>query len=122
MSGADVVRRFLEAMQAHDWDAAATCLSPTIRVTYSETGEVFEGQSFLAVNRDYPDGWTIHIVEVLSEGDRVAAQFRVDQDGHEFWCGGFYTVRDELIVEGTEHWVTAGSTAPPEWRAPYRTS
>lgn len=117
-----VVRRFLEEMQARNWDEAGACLSPSIRIEYTETGEVFEGPSFLAMNRDYPDGWSIHIAEVLSQGDRVAAQFRVDHGNDVFWCAGFYTISDELIVEGVEHWLTAGSLAPPEWRAPYRTT
>ena len=27
-----------------------------------------------------------------------------------------YTVADGRITAGTEHWVTAGSAAPPDWR------
>ena len=113
---ATVVRHFFERMQARDWDGAAACLSPTIHIAFTETGETFDGANFLAMNRAYPEGWTIEVVEALAVGDRVAAQVRVDQGEETFWCAGFYTVADGVIADGVEHWVTAGSQQAPEWR------
>ncbi len=121
MGNDDIVRSFFERMQARDWDAAGTLLSPTIRVDYTETGERFDGPNFLAMNRAYPEGWTIDVVETVGAGERVAAQVRVDQGDTTFWCAGFYSVRDGQIVGGTEHWVTAGSEAPPAWRSEFST-
>ncbi|MEM9561009.1 MAG: nuclear transport factor 2 family protein [Actinomycetota bacterium] len=120
---ADVVRGFFERMQARDWDGAAALLSPTIHIEFTETRERFDGPNFLAMNRAYPDGWTIEVVETAwnpggagDDGDRVAAQVRVDHGDTVFWCAGFYRVLDGLIVSGIEHWVTEGSAEPPEWR------
>ena len=124
MSGADVVRSFFERMQDRDWDAAGALLSPTLTIEFTETGERFDGSNFLAMNRAYPEGWSIEVVETLAvgapQGDRVAAQVRVEQGDTTFWCAGFYTVRDGRIADGVEHWVTAGSEAPPEWRREFR--
>lgn len=117
---AGIVRRFFESMQERDWDAAEACLSPTIRIEFTETGEVFDGPNFLGMNRAYPDGWTIEVVEVIAVDDRVAAQVRVDLPPETFWCAGFYTVTGGVILDGVEHWVTAGSATPPGWRAPFR--
>ncbi len=103
-------------MQARDWDAAGRLLSPSVSVEYTETRERFVGDDFLAMNRAYPDGWVITVLECMSQGDRVAAQMRVDHGSDVFWCAGFYTVIDGVITDGTEHWIREGAESPPEWR------
>lgn len=118
---AETVRRFFERMEARDWDGAGALLAPAVHIEFTETGERFDGPAFLAMNRAYPDGWTIEVVEVLTSGDRVAAQVRVDHGDDTFWCAGFYTVSGGVIVDGVEHWVTAGSVEPPAWRRPFTT-
>ena len=109
-------------MQARDWDGAGACLSSEVHVEYTASGEVFDGGRFLEMNRIYEEGWTIHVIEVIGHGDRVAAQVRVDLAAERDWCLGFYTVRHGVITDGVEHWVTEGSVPAPQWRAPYRTS
>ena len=115
-SPADVVREFFEQMEAREWDAAGALLSPGLRIEYTETGEVFEGDNFLAMNRAYPEGWAIEVVETVGDGSRVAAQVKVDLGDETFWCAGFYEVTDGVIESGVEHWVTQGSEQPPAWR------
>ena len=95
-------------------------LADDLVIDFTETGERFEGGGFLAMNRAYPEGWTIDVVEILGVGERVAAQVKVTHPPETFWCAGFYTVRDGQIADGVEHWVTAGSAEPPPWRAPFR--
>lgn len=115
-SAAGVVRSFFEAMEARDWTRARTLVADDAAIDWTETAERFVGQRFVDVNEAYPEGWTIDVVEVLDSGHRAAAQVRVTLDDETFWCAGFYTVRDGRIAGGTEHWVTAGSQEPPEWR------
>ncbi len=109
-------------MEARSWDTAGELLSPSLRIEFTATGEVFDGESFLAMNRAYPEGWSIEVVETVAEGegegegDRVAAQVRVQQGGNTFWCAGFYEIADGLIESGVEHWVTERSESPPAWR------
>jgi hypothetical protein len=137
---AEVVRGFFERMQARDWEGAGRLLAPTIHIEYSETGEHFDGPNFLAMNRAYPDGWTIEVVDVVAQKDQVAAQVRVDHVGHPdaqaesasstpdepptttFWCAGFYRVADGMILSGIEHWVTEHAAEPPAWRRSYTTA
>jgi hypothetical protein len=118
----EVVRSFFERMESRDWERAGELLSPQVHIEFTETGEHFDGPNFLAMNRAYPDGWTVTVVETVAAADRVAAQVRVDHGADTFWCAGFYTVSDSVIVDGVEHWVHAGSQPPPEWRLPFATS
>ena len=116
----DIVRRFFECMQARDWDGASRLLSPSSRIEFTETGESFDGDNFLAMNRAYPEGWALEVVEVMAMADRVAAQVRVTQGDSVFWCAGFYTVADGVISSGVEHWVTERSQPVPQWRKKFR--
>ncbi|MEM9650484.1 MAG: nuclear transport factor 2 family protein [Actinomycetota bacterium] len=116
-----VVRTFFERMEARDWDGAGTLLAPDLHIEFTETGERFDGGNFLAMNRAYPEGWSIEVVEVLAAGPRVAAQVRVIHRDVTFWCAGFYDVQDGTIRSGVEHWVTEGSESPPVWRRPFTT-
>lgn len=117
MSSQDVVvRRFFESMQARDWEAAGNLLSPEVHIEFTATGERFDGDDYLAMNRAYPEGWAIEVVETVPAGDRVAAQVRVTLGDDVFWCAGFYTVESGTITDGVEHWVTERSETPPSWR------
>jgi limonene-1,2-epoxide hydrolase len=116
VTGAQVVRRFFEAMEARDWDAAASRLAPAVEVEMPATGERFVGGAYLAFQREYPEGWSIDVLEVLGD-ERVAARIRVDHDSQVFLCAGFYDVADDVIQAGVEHWVTLAGETPPAWRA-----
>jgi ketosteroid isomerase-like protein len=115
-SAGEIVRRFFERMQARDWDGAGELLASDVRIDFTETGERFTGPNFLAMNRAYPEGWAIEVVETVTQGTKVGAQVRVDHGETVFWCAGFYNVAGGVIASGVEHWVTEGSEAAPEWR------
>lgn len=118
----DVVRAFFERMEARDWTGAGLLVSPSVHIEYTETGERFDGANFLAMNEAFPDGWSIDVVEILASSNRVAAQVRVTHGDSVFWCAGFYTVVDDLIVDGTEHWVVERAEPLPEWRRRFTTT
>ena len=117
---ANVVTRLFMAMQRRDWDAAAACLDPAAVIEWPATGERFDAAAFIAMNRAYPDGWSIAVVDVLEHRDRIAARVRVTHGTEVFWCAGFYDVSGGRITHGVEHWLTEGGEEPPGWRAPFR--
>ncbi|MBA3842426.1 MAG: nuclear transport factor 2 family protein [Actinobacteria bacterium] len=120
MTGAEVLRAFQEAMQARDWERARPLLHDELVVVYPHTGERFVGgDAFLAMNRAFPEGWTISVRQVIEEGERVAAEIRVEQDGSVFWSVSFAVVRDGRIVHLTDYWVTERGEQPPGWRAAF---
>lgn len=115
---AETVRLLWERMEARDWDAAGAQLHEDVVVDWPHSGErIRSRESFMALQRTYPEGWNIDILRVVDAGETVAADVRVDHGETTFYCAGFYDVREGRISRGTEYWVTAGSEEPPDWRA-----
>jgi ketosteroid isomerase-like protein len=119
MSPTEVVRALWERMQARDWDGARATLADGFTCDYPETGESFQADGYIAMNRAYPGDWTILVDEVLAEGNRVVARIRVPLGDQLFHCLSFADVEDGRIASSTEFWLTDRAIAPPDWRAPF---
>lgn len=116
---AAVVRSLWERFQARDWDAAGELLADDLVVEWPQTRERIRGrQNVIAVNRNYPEGWTIRVLRVLQDGDVAVSEVAVDHVDHgTFHAASFFEVRDGLIVRATEYWVDPPTAEPPAWRA-----
>jgi ketosteroid isomerase-like protein len=72
----------------------------------------------IAVNRNYPEGWTIRVLRVVQEGDAAVSEVAVDHaDRGTFYVASFFDVRDGKILRATEYWVDPPANDPPAWRA-----
>jgi ketosteroid isomerase-like protein len=116
---AEVVRALWDRFEARDWDAAAELLAEDVVVEWPQTRERMRGRAnVIAVNRNYPEGWTIRVLRVLLEGDVAVAVVAVYLDHHgTFHAASFFEVRDGQIVRGTDYWVDPPTGDPPAWRA-----
>jgi hypothetical protein len=111
------VRSLWERIQARGWDGARELLADGMVCRWPHSNERFEGaDNFIAMNRAYPEGWQITIVDVTEIPGGAVSRIRVDQSGTRFHAASFFTVRDGLIEEAIEYWVTEGSEEPPAWR------
>jgi ketosteroid isomerase-like protein len=119
---AEVVRQLWERISDRDWLAVRELLAPDLRVEWPATGEVFLGpDNFVAVQSRYPEGWSINVLQVIAQGDTVVADVEVPHKGvGTFRVASFCTVRNGLVAQAVEYWVTVGGDEPPDWRAPYR--
>lgn len=115
----EVVRALWERLEARDWDAAAELLAEDVVVDWPQTRERIRGRDrVIAVNRNYPEGWTIRVLRVLQDGDVAVSEVAVDHVDHgTFHAASFFEVEDGRIVRGTEYWVDPPSGDPPAWRA-----
>ena len=117
-SAAGTVRSLCERIQARDWEGARKLLADGMVCRWPHSDERFEGaDNYIAMNRAYPEGWQITIVDVAEIPGGAVSRIRVDQSGARFHAASFFTVRDGLIEEAVEYWVTEGSEEPPDWRA-----
>jgi ketosteroid isomerase-like protein len=109
-----VVRALWERFEARDFDAAGALLAEDVVIDWPVTRERITGRSnVVEVNRAYPEPWGhIRILDVIADGERVAARIRVDAPASTEYALGFYDVRDGTIRQGTEYWVTEGDEPP----------
>ncbi|MER7758657.1 nuclear transport factor 2 family protein [Streptomyces sp. NPDC097619] len=121
MEASRVVESLWERIQARDWAGVAELLAEDAVVDWPVTGERITGrENYVAVNREYPEGWSIRVLRIVAEGDRVASEVEVPHEGiGVFRAASFWTVREGRIVRGTEYWTGVGSESRPAWRNSY---
>ncbi|UOQ88559.1 nuclear transport factor 2 family protein [Agromyces endophyticus] len=117
-SPADVIEALWTRMQARDWGGVRALLADDLVVEWFASLERIVGaDDFVAVNAEYPEGWSIRILSVVADGEHVVSEVEVPQEGvGVFRAASFWTVRDGRIVEGREYWTTRGGDPAPGWR------
>ncbi|HEX9065104.1 MAG TPA: nuclear transport factor 2 family protein [Streptosporangiaceae bacterium] len=118
---ADVVRNLWERMQARDWAAVADLVDPGVVVEWPVSRERITGRdNYVAVNREYPEGWEIRVLRVIGDGGQAASEVEVVHDTlGVFRAASFWTVSDGQVTSGTEYWTGLGADEPLAGRAQY---
>lgn len=119
MEPSEVARALWHRFQDHDWTGAAELIAENATIEWPATRERLVGRdNIIAVNREYPEGWSIKVLRVVAEDDQVVAEVEVPHtELGLFRVASFYTVRDSQIIHGTEYWTTVGGEEPPADRA-----
>ena len=116
-----IVQEFWSRMQARDWAGLGALLADDLVVEWPVSAERIVGRAdFVAVNARYPEGWSIHVLRVVADGDgeTVVSEVEVPHDTmgvHR--VVSLWTVRDGRITGGREYWTELGSDPSPQWRA-----
>jgi GrpB-like predicted nucleotidyltransferase (UPF0157 family) len=116
MSDAEIAVALWDAYQARDWEAARALLRDDAVLDWPCTEErLVGGDAIVAVNRQYPEGWSIAVLrwDELGPG-LVSVLARVDHPPHRFWAHSRVHVEQQKIVHLEEYWSMA--EAPPAWR------
>ncbi|MDT9001016.1 hypothetical protein RQP53_17190 [Paucibacter sp. APW11] len=111
-----LVRRFWALYQARRWAEAQALLAEQAVCDWPATLERYVGAAEVVhVNAVYPEGWSIHLLELntLTDG-RVHALVRVDQGEASFYANGFYRVSGDRIAGLSEYW--SDVQPAPAWR------
>ncbi|MFI5806963.1 nuclear transport factor 2 family protein [Streptomyces sp. NPDC051561] len=119
MDSSGVVEALWDRIQARDWAAVADLVAEDVVVEWPISAERIVGnKNFVAVNSQYPGGWSIRVLRIVSEGDEVVSEVEVPHDEFgTFRAASFWTVRQGRIVRGREYWTSVGADPRPEWRA-----
>jgi hypothetical protein len=117
MDAAALLTRLAQVIDAHDWSGLPALLHEDFTCRFVHTGEVFDRDSWVRLNAEYPGFQRMHAEDLVTDGDRGVLRARVtatgsDQEQLEFVVASFATVRDDLIVELTEVWTDVDQEAP----------
>nr|WP_205856275.1 nuclear transport factor 2 family protein [Phytoactinopolyspora endophytica] len=117
-----VVEALWDRIEARDWASVAGLVAEDAVIEWPVSRERIVGrQNFVAVNSEYPEGWSIRVLRIVADGDEVVSEVEVPHVGlGVFRVASFWTVRDGVITSGREYWTSLGGDPAPEWRAPYR--
>jgi SnoaL-like domain len=109
------------SIEARDWAAAGRLLAVDAEIYWPHSGEIIRGRdNYIGLNREYPEGWGIVVLSVLSVGDRAVVEARVPHKTLGVsYVAAFYQIKDGVISRGTEYWVDEASQSPPDWRRRY---
>lgn len=121
MEAIEVVSALWERMQARDWAGARDLLADDLVVEWPVSAERMVGRdNYVAVNAEYPEGWSINVLRIVADGQTVVSEVEVPHATMGVHRAvSFWTVRGGKIAEGREYWSELGSDESPEWRAAY---
>lgn len=121
MEPAQIVEKLWDRIQARDWAGAGELLDEDLVVEWPVSRERIVGRdNFVRINAEYPEGWSIHVLRILADGDTVVSEVEVPQENAAvFRSVALWTVRDGRIVAGREYWTAFGADPAPQWRAEY---
>ena len=117
----EVVRALWNRIADRDWVGVGELVAEHAVIEWPASRERIVGRdNYVAVNREYPEGWSIRVLRVIAEDDLVVSEVEVPhEDLGLFRVASLWTVMDRRIVRGTEYWVTVGADEAPQWRSRY---
>jgi ketosteroid isomerase-like protein len=105
----DLIRRYVDRLEARDWPGVADALHPDVVYLLPQTREVVRGRAaYLRWNREYPDVWHLRLVSAYGDETGGAARLSVAIDGEDDDVDAlvFVAVADGRLVEITDWWPT----------------
>ena len=121
MDAVAVVTELWDRIAARDWPGFGRLLADDVVLELPASGEVVRGRAnVVAVNAEYPDGWSVEVLRVVGAGDQVVSEVEVPlAEVGVFRAASFWTVREGLVVHGREYWTHLGADEAPAWREQY---
>ncbi len=121
MDAATVVRQLWTRAQARDWAGFGELIAEDAVFEYPVSAERIVGRAnFVALNREYPEGWQIKILRIVGNGDEAASEVELPHETlGTFRAASFFTVKDGKITSGTDYWTMPGSEPANPDRAAY---
>jgi len=116
-----VIEALWARIQARDWAGVGELLDENAVIEWPASAERIVGRAnFVAVNREYPQGWSIRVLRIVADGDQVVSEVEVPHaDLGVFRAASFWTVADGRVTRGTEYWTSVGADPTPDWRSAY---
>lgn len=121
MEPKQVIDALWARIDARDWAGVSELVDENAVIEWPASAERIIGRdNYVAVNREYPEGWSIRVLRIVADGGEVVSEVEVPHaELGQFRAASFWTVADGRIVRGTEYWTTTGGDQRPEWRSAY---
>ncbi|MET0566642.1 MAG: nuclear transport factor 2 family protein [Acidimicrobiia bacterium] len=106
MSDLQPVNRFIETLEARDWEAWAALLHPDVVYEIPQSRERIRGRDrYLQFNQEYPGDWHLRLKVSIADALNGVAWFGWEVEGSELADGiAFFTFSEGLITSITDFW------------------
>jgi limonene-1,2-epoxide hydrolase len=116
VSSREVVKAFWAAMQANDWNKAATYLAPDCAIDWPCSGERIVGRSdFASLQARYPTNtghWSFDVHRLVADGSVVVSEVTVSDGEQSARVIAFSELDGAQIVRQIEYWPVAYDPLP----------
>jgi limonene-1,2-epoxide hydrolase len=116
MSSRELISAFWAAMQANDWQRAASYLAPDCIIDWPCSGEQIVGpRDFAASQARYPTNtgrWSFEVHRLVVEGDTVVSEVTVTDGEQSARVVAFSDIDGDHIVRQVEYWPTPYEPLP----------
>ncbi len=78
-------------------------------------------EQIIRLQRDYPEPWgELRVLRVAGADGTAVAEIEIEASDARYRCAASWTVRDDLLHDGVEYWVTVGGEPVDPDRRPSR--
>ena len=107
MTAVELIRQYVERLEARDWEGFAAVLHPNVVYRLPQSREVVRGRdAYVRWNQEYPDVWHLRLAEVYGDDTGGAARLVVtdSREPEPVTALVFVKVADGRVVEVTDWW------------------
>ncbi|MGI8679154.1 MAG: nuclear transport factor 2 family protein [Jatrophihabitans sp.] len=121
MDPVDVVTELWARIDERDWPGLGEVLAEDVVIEWPVSRELIRGRgNVVAVNAEYPEGWSIRVIRVIGSDEQVASEVEVPIAGlGTFRVASFWTVAQSRVTWAREYWTSLGADEAPSWRRGY---
>ena len=107
MKVSDLASEFWRRIEARDWDGLGELLAEDFTVEWPNARTRIRGrENFVGFNRTYPEGWSIEVLRIVTDGSTAVSEVRVPHpEVGPYYVLSFLEVEGGLAKRGRKYWV-----------------
>ncbi len=119
MDAGGVVAELWRRIQARDWTGLTALLSDDFVLEWPSARLRIRGAAnYVAFNREYPEGWSIEVLRIVTQGTVAVSEVRVPHPTvGPHYALSFFEVAGDKVIRGREYWIEELAEIPAPDRA-----
>ena len=115
----ELVTELWRRIQARDWDRVGELLADDFVLEWPNAQVRIRGRAnFVEFNRAYPEGWSIEVLRIVSDGRTAVSEVHVPHPTvGPYFALSFFEVEQDRLKRGREYWLEERYEAPSAERA-----
>lgn len=119
MDAGELVAELWRRIEARDWDRLGELLADDFVLEWPYAQVRIRGRAaFVEFNRAYPEGWSIEVLRIVSDGRTAVSEVHVPHPTvGPHYALSFFEAENDGLIRGREYWVEDRPEEPSPERA-----